>query len=147
MKNYLEYPPDVAVDFIKKYEGFRANAYRCPAGVLTIGYGHTDGVKEGDVVTQYEAEELLLEDILVTMEGLAPFINVPVTEGQCIALTSLAFNIGVQGVVRKCPKLMRALNSKDYEEAAEQFLDITNGGMPGLVKRRQAEHDLFLEGI
>lgn len=131
MKDYLEYPVELAVDFVKRWEGFRERAYRCPAGVMTIGYGHTGGVKEGDVVTAYEAEALLLEDLQTTADRLAPYIQVPVTEGQAVALTSLAFNLGVQGVVRKCPRLMRALNAREYEAAANEFLDVTNGGGAG----------------
>lgn len=144
MREYLEYPVELAVDFVKRWEGFRACAYRCPAGVLTIGYGHTGDVKAGDVVTSHEADELLLRDLQSTAERLAPYIQVPVTEGQAVALTSLAFNLGVQGVVRKCPRLMRALNAREYEAAADEFLDVTNGGVPGLVKRRAAERALFL---
>lgn len=144
MKDYLEYPVELAVDFVKRWEGFRERAYRCPAGVMTIGYGHTGGVKEGDVVTAYEAEALLLEDLQSTVERLAPYIHVLVSEGQFIALTSLAFNLGVQGMVRKCPRLMRALNAREYEAAADEFLDVTNGGIPGLVRRREAERELFL---
>lgn len=147
MKQYLEYPVDLAAEFVKHWEGFRANAYRCPAGLWTIGWGHTTNVHEGDVVTAYEAEQLLLEDLQSTADRLAPYINVPVTEGQAIALTSLAFNLGVTGLVRKCPKLMKALNEGDYRAAADEFLDITNGGLPGLVRRRQAERDLFLEEV
>jgi lysozyme len=144
MREYLEYPADLAVDFVKRWEGFRACAYRCPAGVMTIGYGHTGDVKAGDVVTYHEADELLLKDLQSTAERLAPHIKVPVTKEQFIALTSLAFNLGVQGVVRKCPRLMRALNEGEYEAAANEFLDVTNGGLPGLVKRRAAERALFL---
>lgn len=139
------WPVELAADFIEQWEGFRETAYLCPAGVLTIGFGHTGSdVKKGDVVTAYEAEELLLEDLQSTAERLAPYIHVLVTEGQFIALTSLAFNLGVQGMVRKCPKLMRALNEGEYEAAADEFLDVTNGGLPGLVKRRVAERALFL---
>lgn len=144
MREYLEYPADLAVDFVKRWEGFRACAYRCPAGVMTIGYGHTGDVKAGDVVTYHEADELLLKDLQSTAVRLAPYIQVSVTEGQAVALTSLAFNLGVQGMVRKCPRLMRALNAREYEAAADEFLDVTNGGIPGLVKRRAAERALFL---
>lgn len=145
MKNYLEWPIEWAIPFVKKWEGFRESAYRCSAGVLTIGWGHTAGVKEGDVVDAHEAEEMLRSDLEDVADRLAPFINVKVTKGQFIALTSLAFNIGVRGLVGKCPKLMRALNAGEYEECAKQFLDITNGGVPGLVRRRKAEAALFLE--
>ena len=144
MKNYGEWPIDWAVPFVKEWEGFRAKAYQCTSGIWTIGYGHTADVEPDDVVTNYEAEDWLRQDLQFTADRLAPYINVRVTKGQFIALTSLAFNIGVRGLVGKCPKLMHALNTGEYEECAKQFLDITNGGVPGLVRRRKAEVSLFL---
>ena len=66
-----------------------------------------------------------------------------VSESQFIALLSLAYNLGAQGVVDKCPKMLRALNAKDYDGAAEEFLDVTNGGLAGLVARRRREADLM----
>lgn len=148
MNTYASYAPEIAADFIMKWEGFRESAYLCPAGVLTIGYGHTGSdVKKGDVVTQHEAYEMLVADVTRYIDGMSRWINVSVTEGQFIALTSLAYNVGTDYVVHKCPKLMRALNTGDKEECARQFLDITicNGKvLPGLVKRRKAEAELFL---
>lgn len=147
MKNYLEYPPELSADFIEQWEGFKGDAYKCPAGVLTIGFGHTGpDVKEGQVVTYKEAYELLCQDIRDHMEGLAGFINVPVTEGQCIAITSLAFNVGVSSV--KGSRMLRKLNSGDIEGAAAEFSNgwNTSSGkvLPGLTRRRQAEAKLFL---
>lgn len=145
MKNYGEWPVELAAPFVKVWEGFRAKAYQCTSGIWTLGYGHTADVEPDDVVTNYEAEDWLRQDLQFTADRLAPYINVRVTKGQFIALTSLAFNIGVRGLVGKCPKLMRALNAGEYEECAKQFLDITNGGVPGLVRRRKAEAALFLD--
>ena len=147
MKNYLEYPPEVSADFIEQWEGFKEKAYRCPAGVLTIGFGHTgDDVKEGQVVTYKEAYDLLCKDIKDRMAQIAPFINVPLTEGQAVAITSLAFNVGVNSV--KGSRMLRKLNSGDIEGAAAEFTDgwnTANGKvLPGLTRRRQAEAKLFL---
>ena len=92
--------------------------------------------------------EWLIEDIRECVDALGRYINRSVTMGQYIALVSLAFNLGPYNVITKCPKLMRALNTRDEEECAKQFLDITkcNGvELPGLVKRRKAEAKLFLE--
>ena len=146
---FLCFPPETAMNFIANEEGFRACAYRCPAGILTIGFGHTGDVKEHDVVTLHEAEMYLRDDIEKTMHQLAPFVNVTVTKGQFIALTSLAFNVGPSYVVQHCPKLMHALNTGDTEECARQFLDIVHANgkrLEGLVKRRERESRLFLEG-
>lgn len=145
---YGSYAPEDAANFIEQWEGFREKAYRCPAGKWTIGFGHTGDVKEGDVVTYSEAYALLVADVTRYIDGMSRWINVDVTKGQFIALTSLAFNVGTDYVIHKCPKLMRALNTRDEEECARQFLDITkrNGvELPGLVRRRKAEAKLFLE--
>ncbi len=109
--------------------------------------GHTKGVTEHDEITYEQSRELLRKDIEEVQRGLAPFVNIHVTEGQFIALVSLAFNVGVSYVVHKCPKLMRAVNAGNAEEAARQFLDVNkvNGKeLPGLTRRRRAEAKLFL---
>lgn len=142
------WPVELAADFIEQWEGFRETAYLCPAGVLTIGFGHTGpDVKKGQVVTYKEAYNTLIEDLKRYASGLAFWVNVYLTEGQYVALMSLAYNIGVDGVVHKCPKLMRAVNAGDAEEAARQFLDVNkvNGKeLPGLTRRRRAEAKLYL---
>lgn len=143
MNTYGSYAPAIACDFIAQEEGRRLTAYQCSAGVWTIGYGHTAGVHEGDTITASEADQLLLEDVTETVREMVHYVNVPVSEGMFIALTSLAFNLGAANVPRKCPQLIRALNSREYEAAAKEFLDVTGGG-PGLVGRRRREHDLFL---
>lgn len=140
--------PAEAASFIEQFEGRRLTAYLCPAGVWTIGVGHTGGVTEGQTCTDEEADAWLLDDIEAAHKALAPYVNVRVTRGQFVALVSLAFNVGASYVTRKCPKLMRALNAGEFEEAAKQFLDIVKANgvvLPGLVKRRRAESALFLE--
>lgn len=144
---YLDYAPECAADFIAEWEGFRGKAYQCAAGVWTIGFGHTGTVAEGDRITREQAYGCLISDIRSAMMGLAPHIRRDVTLGQFIALTSLAFNIGPLNVVQKCPKLMRALNAREDEECARQFLDIDKANgvrLEGLARRRRAEAALFL---
>lgn len=148
--SFLSHGPHIASDFIAQWEGFRSSAYKCPAGVWTIGYGHTDGVKKGDTIGKSMAREVLVDDIRKAAESLAPVINVPVTDGQYIALVSLAFNVGANYVKRHCSKLLRCLNTGDDRGAALQFLDITrcNGVvLKGLVDRRKAEAELFFPGV
>lgn len=147
MKNFGEYSAEVAMDFIEAWEGCRLQAYKCPAGIWTIGVGHTKDVTEHDEITYEQSRELLRKDIEAVVKALAPFVNVHVTEGQYVALVSLAFNVGASYVVHNCPRLMRALNAGDVEQAAHQFLDITKAGgkeLPGLVRRRKSEAKLFL---
>lgn len=147
MKNFGEYSAEVAMDFIEAWEGCRLQAYKCPADIWTIGVGHTKDVTEHDEITYEQSRELLRKDIEAEDKALAPFVNVHVTEGQYVALVSLAFNVGASYVVHNCPRLMRALNAGDVEQAAHQFLDITKAGgkeLPGLVRRRKSEAKLFL---
>ena len=144
---YADYTPECAADFIAQWEGFRERAYKCSAGVWTIGFGHTGTVSEGDRITREQAWGCLLSDIRATMPGLAQHVKRTEAAGQFIALTSLAFNVGATYVVEKCPKLMQALNAREDEECARQFLDIDKAAgkrVEGLTRRRQAEAALFL---
>lgn len=151
MKTFGEYSAESAMDFIEAWEGCKLTAYKCPAGIWTIGCGHTKDVTEHDEITYEQSRELLRKDIEEVKRGLAPFVNIHVTEGQFIALVSLAFNVGVSYVVHKCPKLMQALNAGDVEACAHEFLDIDSANgvkLPGLTRRRQSEARLFLgEGV
>lgn len=143
MKSFGSYSYELAIAFVKAEETLRLKAYKCPKGVLTIGWGHTGGVKEGDTCTKAQADAWIRSDLQSAQTGLAKYINVSVSESQFIALLSLAYNMGAQGVVDKCPKMLRALNAKDYDGAADEFLDVTNGGLAGLVARRRREADLM----
>lgn len=142
-QRFGSYSYELAMAFVKAEETLRLKAYKCPKGVWTIGWGHTGGIKEGDTCTREQAEAWIRSDLQSAQTGLARFINVPVSANQFIALLSLAFNMGSMGVVDKCPKMLRALNAGDYETAADEFLDVTNGGLAGLVARRRREAELM----
>ena len=147
MKNFAEYSVESAMDFVESWEGCRLTAYKCPAGVWTIGVGHTQDVTEHDEITYEQSRDLLRRDLELVRHDLAPFVNVGLTEGQFVALVSLAFNVGAYYVTHKCPKLMRALNAGDLEACAHEFLDIDKANgvkLPGLTRRRQSEARLFL---
>ena len=146
-KPYGTYPAEIAAPYIAEWEGMRSEAYQDAVGVWTIGCGHTKDVKPGDVVTRAEAMMMLVEDLKETIDGLMPHVKVDVTEGQFVALTSIAFNVGVEGLVGGCPKLMAALNAGKWKECAKEFLDVDHAGgkkIPGLTRRRREEADLFL---
>lgn len=131
--------------FIAVFEGKRNEAYLCEAGRWTIGYGHTKNVCPGDVCTDEQAMDWLNEDVKETVNGLSRYVNVPVSIGEFIALTSLAFNVGVNRVARS--KLLLKLNQGNREGASLEFLDfnLVNGKpSAGLTKRRQAEYEKFL---
>ncbi|QAU22876.1 lysozyme [Dyella sp. M7H15-1] len=131
---------------IKKFEGCRLTAYRCPVGIWTVGYGHTGpDVHEGTVITQADADRLLSERLRKEFEpGVSAAVTVPLEPDQFDALVSLAYNIGLGNL--RSSTLLRKLNAGDYAGAAAQF-DVWNkaGGsvLPGLVNRRSVERQLF----
>lgn len=139
---------DLGLQLVKEFEGLRLKAYRCPAGVWTIGYGHTRGVHNGQECTEAEAASWLVEDLLEAESTVKYLVTAPLTENQRAALVSLVFNIG--GGNFRTSTLLRLLNAGDYQGAAQQFLKWTKGGgeeLPGLKRRREAERALFLEGF
>jgi len=137
---------------IKKFEGCRLKAYKCPANVWTIGYGNTfyeNGmkVKEGDVITQERADELakfIIDQFAVTIE---PFIQKPLTDNQFSACVSLAYNIGTSGFKRSSVFKKLNINPND-PTIADSFKLWNKGGgkvLAGLVKRREAEIQLYFK--
>jgi len=133
------------LDLIKQFEGCELKAYTCPAGVLTIGYGHTGpDVTQGQEVSQAEADELLKTDTIRFEKAVDRYVNVELKQCMFDALVSFTFNCGSDAF--KNSTLLRLLNSGDYEGAAGQFsrwVNGANGPLPGLVRRRDAEECLF----
>lgn len=130
-------------ELIKKYEGCRLNAYLCPAGVWTIGYGTTiypsgQPVKKGDRCTQAEAESMLADYIKTKIK-----LPAGLTKNQQEALTSLIYNIG-QGAFDKS-SLKKAIIAKDWKAVYKNWDWVTGGGvfLKGLAKRRAEELMLF----
>ncbi|MCG6540156.1 lysozyme [Pseudomonas sp. KSR10] len=136
------------LDLIKEFEGLRLSAYLCPAGILTIGYGTTAGVKEGQTITKKRAEELLREDVTRFEQQVSRMVNVPLTQGQFDALVSFTYNLGAANLSNST--LLRLLNAGLYADAALQFPRWNKAGglvMAGLSRRRAAEQKLFEEGL
>ena len=79
---FSSYNPTIALDVIRNEEGCELKAYRCSAGVWTIGYGHTAGVTEGMAISQAHAEELLRADVIDCAGRMASYIKAPVTKWQ-----------------------------------------------------------------
>ncbi len=132
---------------IRRYEGLRRTAYKCPAGKWTIGYGHTKGVKEFDTCTNIQAETWLYDDVRdIAEKAISHWVRVPVTQNQYDALASFAFNYGSMKFGGST--LVRKLNAGDAAGAAAQFDRWIYAGdppeiLPGLVLRRAAERKLF----
>ena len=138
---------DKGLDLIKRFEGFRDTAYLCPAGVWTIGYGHTQDVKEGDTITQDKAEELLREEVAAKYEPIvvSNTNGLELTQGQFDALVSFVYNVGAYNF--ETSHLLSRLKAGDIEGAAAQFERWNRAGgkvLDGLTARRAAERELFL---
>ena len=137
---------ETGIELIKKFEGCVLKAYKCPAGVWTIGYGHTAGVKEGQTITKKEAEDLLKHDLITFETHVSNLITVAINQNQFDALVSFCYNLGPGNL--KSSTLLKLINAKNFNGAAEQFDRwVYTGGkkLNGLVKRRAAEKALFLQ--
>lgn len=129
---------------IRQFEGLRLLAYKCAAGVPSIGYGHTRTAKMGQSITQERAEELLREDVARFEAAVSRLVKVPLTQDQHDALVSFAFNLGAKALEKST--LLRLLNAGDYSGTAAQFdrwVYASGKKLSGLVKRRAAERALF----
>lgn len=139
-----------SIDLIKQFESLRLDAYLCPAGIPTIGWGHTYGVKIPTRITEEMAEYLLSRDVHLVETVLGRLLEIPVTQGQWDALISLCFNLkgGAAALPRLAPRLWADLQAGRTAEAAQEFLDINRAAngqvLPGLTRRREAESALFL---
>ena len=129
---------------IKSFESLQLKAYKCSANVWTIGYGHTNNVKSSDIITKKQADCFLMQDLYEVERTINRLVKVKINQNQFDALCSLVFNIGVLAFNKST--LLAKLNTGDYVGAAEQFRrwnKVNNVVMVGLVRRRQAEEDLF----
>ena len=132
------------LSLIKKFEGCELEAYKCAAGVWTIGYGSTNNVNEGMEISQERADMLLLEDVEVFEEAVNKLIEVPLEQNQFDALVSWTFNLGSTNL--KNSTLLKVLNDKDYDGVPAQIKRWNKAGgkvLQGLVRRREAEALLF----
>lgn len=136
------------IALIKRFEGCELTAYPDPGTggePYTVGYGHTGPeVKLGMRIPQETADAWLAADLEKFEKCVEAAASVPLTQSQFDALVSLAFNIGCAAL--RGSTLVKRLNDADYEAAADQFLRWTKAAgkeLPGLVKRRAAERDLF----
>lgn len=137
-------PSQACIDLVKASEGCRLTAYRDVAGILTIGYGSTGGIKDGQTISQDEAETMLRSDLDEAAEQVSALVTVPLTQGQFDALTDFVFNLGA-GRFRDST-LLRLLNQGKYAQASAQFpiwILAAGAPQPGLIKRRAAERKLF----
>ena len=139
--------------FIEGFEGLYLHTYDDGTGVLTIGYGHTTAagppaVERGQTITQEQADQMLSSDLGKVESQVNELVTVPLTQNQFDALVSFQFNTGALGH----SSALTALNKGDYTTAANDLClydkDHNHAGefvvVPGLVRRRQAEKEMFL---
>ena len=134
------------IDMIKRHEGYRRDAYLCPAKVWTIGYGHTGDVSPSHTVTHLQAENLLKQDLQKFENAVNELVKVSLSQGQFDALVSFSFNVGTKAF--KFSTLLKLLNQGKYREAGAQFgrWTLAKGNrLPGLIRRRAEEQHLFNE--
>lgn len=137
-----------AIDaLLKQFEGCKLKAYRCPAGVCTIGYGHTSAagkplVNDGMTITQAQANAILASDLVKFEQAVTALLKQPVTQNQFDTLVDFAYNAGV-GALRSST-LLKKVNAAQFDDVPAELMKWTKGGpekksLPGLVRRRQAE--------
>lgn len=138
-----------AIQLIKEFEGFKGTAYKCPAGVWTIGYGWTHGVKEGDTITESEASELVQKEVDTIAGQIKRVLGVSfdtLTENQVCALIDFVYNLGIGNF--ESSTLCKMIKAGEIQEAGTQFLRWNKVGgkvLEGLTRRREAELELWNE--
>ena len=137
---------EILIEKLMEMEGLRLEAYRDAAGVLTIGYGHTRGVREGDRISAYWAKELLREDVEEVAQDVLS-LGVARTEGQLDALTSFAFNVGFGRLCRSTLlKTIRRRGSRNQiRRQFKRWVYADGKRLRGLEKRREWETKRFFE--
>ena len=138
---------DEGLRLIKNFEGVRLKAYKCPAGVITIGYGHTGMLNGkpltmGTTITQAQAEDLLKQD-LVKYENYVKSLKRDFNENQQAALVSFVYNCGLGSLQSLC----RNRTDKQIAEALLLYNKAGGKVLAGLTKRRKAERELFLKPV
>jgi lysozyme len=132
---------------IKRWEGLKLEAYQCPAGVWTIGYGSTRGVRPGQRITEAQAERLLRDDLARFEAAIERLVQVKLSDNQFGALVSWAFNVGEGAAARSA--LVRKLNAGDHDAVPAELARWNKVGkrvVAGLTNRRAAEAGLWARG-
>ena len=134
------------LNLIRWFEGFSASPYLCPAGYLTVSYGHLVRNSQAfqQPLTEDEAIKILKIDIVTAERAVLQLISVPLTDGQFDALVSFTFNLGAAALQRST--LRHKINRGEHEDAPAEFMKwVWAGGkkLKGLVSRRTFEAALY----
>ena len=140
---------DNGLELIKKSEGCKLTAYLDPVGKLTVGVGHLvltkDNIKLGDTITQEQSDAILRSDLADSERAVNAFVKVQLTQNMYDALIDFVFNVGSKSFAGST--LLKKINANLFQDAALEFAKWNKAGgkvLPGLVKRREAERQLFL---
>jgi len=144
-------PPAIEV-LVKAFEGCKLSAYRCPAGICTIGYGHTSAagaptVIDGMTITQQQADDILSRDLVKYEIAVQNMVQQPLTQQQFDVLVDFAYNAGVGNL--KTSTMLKKINSGNLDMVPAELMKWNRGGgkvLPGLVRRRQAEGAWWVSG-
>ena len=129
---------------IKKFEGCELTAYKCAAGVPTIGYGHIKGVSMGDTITQEEADEMFNHEMKEYETYVNTAVTVPLSQNQFDAIVSWVFNLGNGNL--QASTMLKVINSSDHAGVPAQIKRWNKAGgkvLEGLIRRREAEALLY----
>lgn len=138
---------DEGISLVKSFESLKLKAYKCPSGILTIGYGHTLAVKEGQTCTEKQANDFLLDDLKVSTNFVSKHVKSNITENQFSALVSFVFNCGI-GNFQKSTLLKKVNINPNDATIRDEFMKWNKGGgkvLAGLTIRRKAEADLYFK--
>lgn len=133
------------LDLIKFFEGLRLNAYLCPAGKRTIGYGHLMKITDEPQITEQEAENILKKDLEYFETEIMKMVKVPLSQNQFDAIVSFTFNLGVGSLGSST--LLQKINNKLFLDCPVELVKwsfIGKERSAGLLKRRLIESCLFL---
>jgi lysozyme len=135
----------VGLRLTEGWEGLRLSAYQDSVGVWTIGYGHTHGVYRGQVITEEEAEALLISDVQWAESQVNALVRTTITQAEFDALVDFVFNLGAGNFAHST--LLSLINRRDFAAAALEFAKWDKAGgktVAGLLRRRQAEENIFV---
>jgi lysozyme len=132
------------IALIKKFEGCELEAYKCAAGVLTIGYGHTKGVTEGMQITKTQADEMLVEELATYETYVSDAVENQLDQCMFDAIVSWTYNLGPTNL--RSSTMLKVLNAGKYDEVPAQIKRWNKASgkvLEGLIRRRDAEALLF----
>lgn len=141
-----------SLDHLKEFEGWREKAYRCPGGHWTIGYGHKivpgDGINENSCISKADGLRLLEQDVETAAKCVENKVNVHLTDNEFGALVSFVYNLGSGTFGQSSiPGSLNAGNKNEACNTMQKYVYASKVKLPGLVKRRAKEVELFQKAV